>query len=201
MLVHHQAAVLDSRIERLPILVVKRFQPGAVFRNQRQQNAPAQTRLGNPLHILDRLLNVIGQYQPHSGAAVRVLVAKILEPAIVSTNARQGSLIVLRAWRLAGNNTFGKERRYCVRVNHLSYYSLTVLVPASNFEVPVAQLLARVVLLRRVAVTTAPLIESLPPEFLALELREALHAIGEITGETTPDEVLEQIFSKFCVGK
>ena len=47
----------------------------------------------------------------------------------------------------------------------------------------------------------AGVIESLPPEFLALELREALHAIGEITGETTPDEVLEQIFSKFCVGK
>ena len=40
-----------------------------------------------------------------------------------------------------------------------------------------------------------------PPEFLALELREALHALGEITGETTPDEILEQIFSKFCVGK
>ncbi len=38
-------------------------------------------------------------------------------------------------------------------------------------------------------------------EFLALELREALHALGEITGETTPDEILEQIFTKFCVGK
>ena len=43
--------------------------------------------------------------------------------------------------------------------------------------------------------------ENQPPEFLALELREALQALGEITGETTPDEILEQIFSKFCVGK
>ena len=40
-----------------------------------------------------------------------------------------------------------------------------------------------------------------PPEILALELHDALHAFGEITGETTPDEILEQIFSKFCVGK
>lgn len=40
-----------------------------------------------------------------------------------------------------------------------------------------------------------------PTEILALELREALHALGEITGETTPDEILEQIFSRFCVGK
>ena len=39
------------------------------------------------------------------------------------------------------------------------------------------------------------------PEFLALELREALQALGEITGETTPDEILDQIFSRFCVGK
>lgn len=39
------------------------------------------------------------------------------------------------------------------------------------------------------------------PEFLALEIDEALHALGEITGETTPDMVLEQIFSSFCIGK
>lgn len=38
-------------------------------------------------------------------------------------------------------------------------------------------------------------------EFLALELREALAALGQITGETTPDQVLDVIFSRFCVGK
>ncbi len=38
-------------------------------------------------------------------------------------------------------------------------------------------------------------------EFLALELREALTALGLVTGETTPDEILEQIFSRFCIGK
>lgn len=39
------------------------------------------------------------------------------------------------------------------------------------------------------------------PEFLALDLREALQALGEITGETTPDDVLDIIFSTFCIGK
>jgi tRNA modification GTPase len=38
-------------------------------------------------------------------------------------------------------------------------------------------------------------------EFLALEMREALAALGEITGETTPEEVLDLIFSRFCIGK
>jgi tRNA modification GTPase len=42
---------------------------------------------------------------------------------------------------------------------------------------------------------------SRPPEFLALELREGLEALGEITGETTPNEILERIFSRFCIGK
>jgi tRNA modification GTPase len=39
------------------------------------------------------------------------------------------------------------------------------------------------------------------PEFTALEVRDALEALGEITGETTPGEILERIFSRFCVGK
>lgn len=40
-----------------------------------------------------------------------------------------------------------------------------------------------------------------PLECLALELREALAALGQITGETTPDDILEQIFGRFCIGK
>ena len=40
-----------------------------------------------------------------------------------------------------------------------------------------------------------------PLECLAMELRESLAALGQITGETTPDEILDQIFSRFCIGK
>jgi tRNA modification GTPase len=43
--------------------------------------------------------------------------------------------------------------------------------------------------------------QDLGPEFGALELREALEALGEITGETTPGDILEKIFSRFCIGK
>ena len=39
------------------------------------------------------------------------------------------------------------------------------------------------------------------PEFLALELRDALGALGEITGETTPEDILDAIFANFCIGK
>lgn len=42
---------------------------------------------------------------------------------------------------------------------------------------------------------------TMSPEFLALDLREALQALGEITGETTPDDILGHIFDSFCIGK
>ncbi len=41
----------------------------------------------------------------------------------------------------------------------------------------------------------------LAPELVALEVREALDALGEITGRTTSEEVIERIFANFCVGK
>jgi tRNA modification GTPase len=39
------------------------------------------------------------------------------------------------------------------------------------------------------------------PEFMSIDMDDALFALGEITGETTPDEVLGHIFNSFCIGK
>lgn len=38
-------------------------------------------------------------------------------------------------------------------------------------------------------------------DFLSQDIRECLHYLGEITGQITTDEVLGNIFSKFCIGK
>lgn len=38
-------------------------------------------------------------------------------------------------------------------------------------------------------------------ETLAIDLRDALSAVGQVTGETTTDDVLDVIFSSFCIGK
>jgi len=43
--------------------------------------------------------------------------------------------------------------------------------------------------------------EGLSYEYVALDLREALDALGEIVGETTTEEILDHIFSEFCIGK
>lgn len=38
-------------------------------------------------------------------------------------------------------------------------------------------------------------------ELLSLDLRGALDAVGAVTGQTSNDEILDQIFSSFCIGK
>jgi tRNA modification GTPase len=43
--------------------------------------------------------------------------------------------------------------------------------------------------------------EQISGEFLSMDLQECLVALGEITGQITSQEVLNNIFSKFCIGK
>jgi tRNA modification GTPase len=41
----------------------------------------------------------------------------------------------------------------------------------------------------------------LPEDLIAIDIRQAIHYLGEITGEITTDEVLGNIFKNFCIGK
>ncbi len=43
--------------------------------------------------------------------------------------------------------------------------------------------------------------EGVTGDFLAMDIRQSLHYLGEITGTITTDDLLANIFSKFCIGK
>ena len=45
------------------------------------------------------------------------------------------------------------------------------------------------------------LIQNVTGDLLALDIRQALHYLGTITGEITNEDQLDFIFSKFCIGK
>ena len=42
---------------------------------------------------------------------------------------------------------------------------------------------------------------NIPDDFIAIDIRQAIHYLGEITGEITSDEILGNIFKNFCIGK
>jgi tRNA modification GTPase len=43
--------------------------------------------------------------------------------------------------------------------------------------------------------------QRLPLDFVSIDLRAAYEALGEVTGETASDDLLDRIFSEFCIGK
>lgn len=45
------------------------------------------------------------------------------------------------------------------------------------------------------------LLDGIPTDLVAQDIREVLAIIGEITGEVTSGDILAEIFSKFCIGK
>ncbi|MGH2515251.1 MAG: tRNA uridine-5-carboxymethylaminomethyl(34) synthesis GTPase MnmE, partial [Ktedonobacterales bacterium] len=51
------------------------------------------------------------------------------------------------------------------------------------------------------AAAEAALASSLPLDFVSIDLRAALEALGEITGETATAGLLDGIFAEFCIGK
>jgi tRNA modification GTPase len=47
----------------------------------------------------------------------------------------------------------------------------------------------------------ATLEQGLPLDFVSIDLRTAYDALGEVTGETVSEDLLDKIFSEFCIGK
>jgi tRNA modification GTPase len=43
--------------------------------------------------------------------------------------------------------------------------------------------------------------KNIPGDLLAIDIRKTLHHLGEITGEVTTDDLLGNIFARFCIGK
>src|SRR5581483_5272825 len=74
-------------------------------------------------------------------------------------------------------------------------YSESVLVTSTRHQ----EALRRIV--EHLRASQASLVQELPLDFVSIDLRAAYSVLGEITGETARDDLLDRIVSEFCMGK
>lgn len=116
------------------------------------------------------------------GKTVIEVVNKVdLMPAgTVGISAKNGDLGTLREQLVSCAGSF---RQQGVTISNARHYE--ALVRADRAVVQVQQGLS----------------QGLSGELIALDLNDCLNALGEVTGQISNDEVLGNIFSKFCIGK
>ena len=74
---------------------------------------------------------------------------------------------------------------------------------AKNLDIALNQRQASVITRAKIALDQmkTTIENQLPLDFWTIDLREAIQALGEVTGEEVTESVLDRIFSRFCIGK
>lgn len=76
-------------------------------------------------------------------------------------------------------------------------------ITATNLDIAINQRQAAALTRAKVALRQVQqtIQDNLPLDFWTIDLRGAIQALGEITGEDVTESVLDRIFSRFCIGK
>ena len=74
---------------------------------------------------------------------------------------------------------------------------------AANLDIAINQRQAAALTQAHTALTqvTTTIQDQLPLDFWTIDLRAAIRSLGEVTGEEMTESMLDQIFSRFCIGK
>lgn len=89
-------------------------------------------------------------------------------------------------------------------IDALKHSMLSAVEPHAMQQVLLANPRHREALMRvqqALGQVTQGLEAEIPADLLAVDLREALYYLGSITGEVVSDDILGNIFSRFCIGK
>ncbi|MDE3057818.1 MAG: tRNA uridine-5-carboxymethylaminomethyl(34) synthesis GTPase MnmE [Bacteroidota bacterium] len=88
-----------------------------------------------------------------------------------------------------------KQRLFKISLPNYDSGSSSILLQNERHKVALEKAVEKLDLARQT------LANGLSSDFVAVDLRAALDYLGEIIGITTPDDILQNIFSKFCIGK
>lgn len=133
---------------------------------------------------------------------------------LIKKSKRENTILVINKTDLTQKIRLKKSDRQSVRVSALKGTGLnelkeriveTSLKGKSLFSTGVVTNTRHLYALEKALASINSFIEAsakkISPEFLSVELRDALDAIGEIIGITTSEDILNEVFSKFCIGK
>lgn len=176
-------------------------------------------RAAGVVRVADAVLVVLDRSRPIGAADAAVLEMTRRRPRVLVVNKRD----LEPAWdasELAGEVSNGKEDTRLVEASMKtgegvedvrSALARCLLGSESLADTPAVSNVRHLALLRRaraalgraVSGDSGPGAEAppLPEEFVAADVREALFALEEITGRRTTEDLLAEIFSRFCVGK
>jgi tRNA modification GTPase len=110
-------------------------------------------------------------------------ISPILEEQIITLSAKEGMNIPYLKDALLNLVTEGKVNQESTIVSNARHYEALQKSYQSLDDV------------------LKSMYSSVTSDFIAMDIRQALHYLGEIVGEVSTDDLLENIFSKFCIGK
>ena len=150
------------------------------------------------LHVLDASEPLTGadqQYLHEFADKKRILVRnKIDLPARLQLPANGSSVVGVSCLTGQGVETLKDAIKELVWSGDIKAEMLEVMINSRHQEA-----LSRA---RTAAFRTLEALRSTEPlELVAMELRISVNAIGEIVGQTTTENLLDMIFSQFCIGK
>jgi tRNA modification GTPase len=112
-----------------------------------------------------------------------ILISPVSEEQIITLSAKEGMNIPYLKEKLLNLVTESKVNQESTIVSNVRHYEALQKSYQSLDDV-----------LKGMA-------SSVTSDFIAMDIRQALHYLGEIVGEVSTDDLLDNIFSKFCIGK
>lgn len=135
-----------------------------------------------PEQILYRIINKI-DLQPHTESASAVTAEGTEDRYTIRLSAKTGEGIRALVAALARSvDATAAYRGEAIVTNQRHYHALCEALTALDAALDGLQ-------------------HGLTSELLSEDIRAAINHLGEITGEITSDDILQNIFSKFCIGK
>ena len=187
--------VLDGILFRLIDTAGLRESQDALENMGMERSRKAIERAQIIVHVMDDVRctkdDVQGMYEGAKGTIIHVLnKADLLEPS-AGSDLLQPSVIPISA----KNGEIEPLRQELVRVARAGMQTSAVMLSNARHYEAVSRGHEAIVRVQQ------GLADGLSGELLSMDLQDCLAALGEVTGQITNQEVLSNIFSKFCIGK